>query len=93
MTTMPIGFWPTAVIEDRYGGAYSKGRWLAIACADEYVPVQGMGDDVSRVQWCLEEGPYASDIEAMEFWANPPKWIAAGRSPDLAVIALRGKAQ
>lgn len=76
---------PVAVIEDRYGGTYSGGGWLAISVADH------IENGAYRVVRCLEGGPSDSDVEAREFWESPPPWIAVGRSPNEAVEALRAK--
>lgn len=80
MTTFPI-----AIIEDRYGGAYSRGRWLAIAEAD--APFDGPRSE-TRVQFCLNDGPHGGDTDAMTFWIAPPDWIAVGMTPEEARTAL-----
>lgn len=77
-----IDLWPVAVIEDRYGGVYSGGAWLAIAEATIHLGLQ------TRVGWCLDDGPHGDDGDAMEFWAEPPPWIAVGATPDEARNAL-----
>jgi len=80
--------WPIVIVQDRYGGTYSGGGWLAIAKADEVEPhAYGM----SRIACCLNAGPHGSDTAAMAFWLFPPDWIAAGRSPDEAAVALLAK--
>ena len=78
--------YPIAIIEDRYTGAYSGGRWLAIGWADV-----AHGHHATRVSAMLAEGPSGSDTEAMEFWDNPPNWIAAGSTPDVAEAVLRAR--
>lgn len=80
--------WPIVILQDRYGGTYSGGAWLAIAKADEAEP-NAMG--ASRVVCCLMAGPHGSDTDAMAFWLFPPPWIAAGSSPNEAAIALLEK--
>ena len=75
---------PIAVIEDRYGGIYSGEPWLAIGRAD-YPDNGGY-----RIIHCLQGGPHGDDVEAAEFWASPPGWIAAGATPDQAVQNLKG---
>lgn len=84
----PVSLYPIVVIEDRYGGCYSDGQWLAIAEGDKRMPEFG---GISRTYYCLDDGPNGSDTDAMEFWANPPSWVAIGISPDLAVKALLEK--
>lgn len=76
MSTFPI-----AIIEDRYGGTYSHGPWLAVACAD--TPIDGSRSE-SRAQFILNEGPNGGDTDAMTFWFAPPDWIAVGHTPDEA---------
>jgi hypothetical protein len=72
---------PIAIIEDRYS-VYAGGSWLAIAQADI------LHDGLPRITWCLSHGPFAGDIEAAEFWASPPNWIAVGQSPDHVLEVL-----
>lgn len=36
-------------------------------------------------------GPWGSDTQAADFWAAPPKWAAAGDTPDAALKALYEK--
>jgi hypothetical protein len=69
---------PIAVIEDRYMGSYSKGEWIAVACWDDHA-------------MDILAGPHGDDIPAMIFWEDPPKWIAAGATPDEAIASLRAK--
>jgi hypothetical protein len=74
--------YPIAIIQDRYGGSYSGGAWLAISRSDQ------LENGAYRVVRCLEGGPHDGDVEAREFWANPPSWIAAGATPDEAIKKL-----
>ncbi|MBO9715197.1 hypothetical protein [Sphingomonas sp.] len=76
--------YPVAILEDRYGGGYSGGKWIAVACADE-----GFGlEPLSRVDWMLQNGPHGNDLDAAGFWSNPPTWVAVGSTPDGALEAL-----
>ena len=75
--------YPIAVIEDRYGGVYSGGKWLAISCADH------LENGAYRIVRCLEDGPHRDDSDAAVFWSNPPSWIASGGSPDEAIRKLQ----
>jgi hypothetical protein len=77
--------YPTAIVQDRYNGCYSGGAWLAIAAADR------LENGAYRIIRYLEGGPHGDDSDAQDFWANPPPWIAAGRSPDEAEERLRAK--
>lgn len=80
------GLWPIALIEDRYSGVYSGGRWLAIANANAEIERDG-----SRIQNVLFGDAYADDISAAGFWVETPEWIAVGNTPDEALDALRAK--
>jgi hypothetical protein len=82
---MGIGLssYPVAIIEDRYGGCYSGGAWLAIAIADH------LENGAYRVVGCLEDGPHGDDTDAQMFWAGPPSWIAVGNTPDEALANLK----
>lgn len=83
-----LDYWPAAIIQDRYNGVYAGGSWLAISEADTQFE-HGM----SRVDWCLNDGPYGDDTDAMMFWAEPPTWIAVGNTPDAALSALKALGQ
>ena len=74
-----LGVWPVVVIQDRYGGTYSRGLWLALQNADE----RRMRD--------VFDGPHGDDCDAMEFWMEPPAWIAVGPTPNEAIKALLAK--
>ena len=78
--------YPIAIVQDRYTGVYSGGRWLAIACATDLVD-----GGQTRVGFCLksDHGPSASDVEAGSFWVAPPSWIAVGDTPEEALANLR----
>lgn len=75
---------PIAIIEDRYGGAYSGGEWLAISQA--YIE---HSNKTTRASYCLQDGPSGDDVSAMNFWSDKPDWITAGSSPDKALAELR----
>ena len=85
MSSPPVHSYPIVVLEDRYGGCYSGGQWLAIAEAD--APVADNGQ--SRVAWAMgDEGPSGCDLAARLFWQAPPCWISAGQTPDDAIAGL-----
>jgi len=73
---------PVVIVEDRYTGAYSHGKWLAI---DGSSGIEDLGFLM------LQDGPLGDDIDAMEFWKTPPDWIAVGDTPDKALESLRQK--
>ena len=85
MSSDEPNLYPIVVVEDRYGGCYSHGRWFAIAEADK--PLEG----ISRVNWVMENGAGSNDVTCGIFWADPPPWVAVGNTPDEAVASLRAK--
>jgi len=68
--------WPIAVVQDRYMGTYSGGKWVAIPKADYY---------------SLDHTVWGDDIEAME-WAHrnlrQVKRVGVGDTPDEALKDL-----
>jgi hypothetical protein len=83
MSKISDALYPVAIIQDRYNGCYSHGQWLAISQASNWYR-----DTLTRVSWCLYEGPHGDDMDAMTFWQNPPEWIAAGATPEEAIAKL-----
>jgi hypothetical protein len=73
--------YPIMIFEDRYMGAYSKGKWIAVAEAD----VDGRTEE-------LCDGAAGDDPDAMEFWHDPPAWVAVGNTPNEALASLMQKA-
>lgn len=81
MTDIPVDLYPVIVVQDRYSGVYSGGKWWAVARADE------------RLQEVIWNFPaFDGDTECHNFWLDPPDWIAVGKTPDEAVQALIAKA-
>ena len=74
--------YPVAILQDRYGGGYSGGTWIAIRNAD--TPERG----TDRLSWVAEDGPSGNDVDAADFWQQPPPWIAVGETPDAALTHL-----
>ena len=74
---------PIAVLQDRYGGAYSRGAWLAIACSNK------LENGAYRIIRCMEGGPHGDDSEAGISWSDPLSWIAVGNTPEEAIQNLR----
>jgi hypothetical protein len=81
--------YPLAVIEDRYGGSYAGGDWIAIACANE----PELGGKIIALLNAEDgvEGPWSDDVSAMCFWKEPPEFVAVGQTPDSAIAALLKK--
>lgn len=81
---------PIAIFEDRYRGAYSGGKWVAIAgfCSDgparELLALLAADDQDSP-------SPWAQDVPTMRFWQEPPAFVAVGDTPDEALKALNEK--
>ena len=82
---IPIELYPVAIVQDRYGGGYSGGMWLAVVDCTEAIAGR------SRIDWVLNEGPSGGDGDAAEFWCDPPSWIAAASNPDAALLAVLAK--
>lgn len=85
--------YPIAIIEDRYDGSYSGGSWLAIANSDmdETFVYEGNFVMTTRVLLMLQDGPHGDDPTVRAFWDSPPRWIAAGKTPDAALRNLLQK--
>ena len=65
--------YPVAIIEDRYSGTYSGGKWLAFSCANERI---------------FGLACFGGDGDAMAFWLEPPKDIGVGSTPQEALEKL-----
>ncbi len=81
---IPPSFYPVLLLQDRYGGVYSGGQWIAIHEANRLVTLE------TRAAWVVVHGPSGNDFDAASFWSEPPDWIAVGASPDEAIKALLG---
>jgi hypothetical protein len=79
---VPPELYPIMVVEDRYQGVYSRGRWWAVARAD--APLDG----TTRITWLMENGPSGDDVTASVFWRYAPLWIAADATADAAIAKL-----
>jgi hypothetical protein len=83
----PAKLYPLIVLWDRCSGTYSGGDWVAVANADE-----AYGLFSNRVTWLIEgNGAFGGDIEAAEFWSQPPEWVASGETPEVAIANLASK--
>ena len=78
--------YPIAVIEDRYGGTYSGGKWIAVA--DFYA---SCGDALRSRLGVVVDGAHGDDLTAAEFGGEKPEWCAVGNTPDEAIANLRAK--
>lgn len=73
---MGLDCYPVAILQDRYGGTYLGGDWLALA-----------KDSASRRE--AVEGMYGDDCEAANFVV--PEWAAVGNTPNEALANLYRK--
>lgn len=79
--------YPIAIIEDRYQGVYSKGKWVAIPSSDDQ-----QGDfegHRSSLEYLYEYG-FGNPAEAKDFWYThgDELWIAVGDTPNEALKNL-----
>jgi hypothetical protein len=84
----PIDAYPVAIVQDRYGGTYSRGEWLAVGGFDER-DVRGPRGP-TRLDFVMLNA-HGSDPEAMDFWTGEARelsWLAVGETPDHALAAL-----
>ena len=70
-----LEFYPVALRQDRYGGCYSGGKWVAMV---------GDGPTYKRLELGDQEA-FHDDPSAMEFWDDPPANVAADDSPTEAL--------
>jgi hypothetical protein len=74
--------WPVRIYQDRYGGSYSGGGWVAVDMACKNMEITQ-----------IETGILGGDVEVREFWSvvSHEKWIAVGPTPNDALAALEAK--
>lgn len=91
-----ISMYPVAIVEDRYSGVYSSGRWVAIAQWENDASGEaGQDEYISRLRFVDREGN-GDDTDAMTFWSaaldrksvSPFWWVAVGETPNHAWDAL-----
>lgn len=74
-----MSLWPICIFEDRYSGAYSGGKWVAMGRCDR----KQSRDNV-------EAGVNGGDLE---FWTNERKALMGlGDTPNAALADLEAKA-
>ncbi len=78
--------YPVAIFEDRYTGAYSGGKWIAVAGCDDHF------QRTTRFQFAFD-GTHDSDPGAADFGALIPeiRFIAVGDTPQEAYDNLEKK--
>jgi hypothetical protein len=79
-----LNLYPTEIHQDRYGGTYSGGLWYAAWMWAE-------GGNYSRIEEEIANGPAGGDPDALNFWSNPPRWVAVGSTPNEALDNLKSK--
>ena len=94
--------WPVAILEDRYSGVYSGGKWVAIAraecgCCDADLPVEKTkqlpAENDTRFSYVADQ-VLGGDFEVGEFgcWIPLIPWVAVGETPNEALANLYAKA-
>lgn len=76
-----IDCYPVVIYEDRYGGVYSGGEWIAVC--------SGCREGRNLLE--MDGGPYDGDFEAGEWGADIPEWAAVGNTPNEALHNLYTK--
>lgn len=76
--------YPVVILQDRYGGTYAGGPWIAVAESFDSAEEGPSHLDLVRA------GAFGSDREAAEFWDQheAAPWIAVGATPNRALAAL-----
>ena len=89
----PYRHFPTVILEDRYGGTYSGGAWIAVGGWYHYTDPKPESSDETRFQW-VEGIAHGDDFEAAEglIFATLP-WIGLGATPDAALADLMRKGE
>lgn len=79
--------YPITILQDRYGGTYAGGEWIAVAESFD-VP----GDSAGHLD-LVRAGAFGSDREAADFWDRYEEapWVATGPTPNRALAALLDK--
>ncbi len=79
--------YPIAIIEDRYNGVYSKGKWVAIASSR--FQMVAFVENCTNFEY-LDNYGFGDDCEADKFWDTHKDelWIAVGDTPDEALKNL-----
>lgn len=63
--------YPATIVNDRYGGCYSGGRWVAFPLAQEEIPEEAMGEDVECARfWDGYNEPFGLGAWPDEAWDN-----------------------
>lgn len=91
-------FYALAIIEDRYTGTYSGGRFIAIANAFDEEHAQEYDGEIYPCRFNLvHDMAHDGDPEASNFWhyvrENDFPWVAVGDTPNAAVEALQARSK
>jgi hypothetical protein len=82
--------YPVVIIEDRYGGCYSHGKWIAIAQAFDCATSL---DESTCYFDIVRENALADDVTTSNWWYDTlqqdPDWLAVGNTPDEALANLK----
>ena len=84
---IPVGLYPIAIIQSRYGGAYEGGEWHAIADYEEFLDI---GNDAPDYVIAYQEYATGDDCAAFDFWQLDyvRMHIGVGDTPDDALASL-----
>ena len=77
-----MNLYPIYIIQDRYGGSYSDGEWIAIS--EAYNNLEE-----------VENGTHGNDVTARSYGYDikNKKYVAVGNTPDEALRNLQNKNQ
>ena len=89
--------WPIAVVQDRYMGTYTGGKWVAIPRADYYsLDHTVWGDDVDAMEWAHRNlrqvkrvGVGATPDEALKDLLSIAESLDLRYDPEQEVVRLR----
>lgn len=81
--TKHIDLYPIGIVEDRYGGTYSGGKWVAIANVELH--------SIDELMNNIDPSPWGDDMSASDWGDVPPDWAAVGETPDEALQNLYAK--
>lgn len=95
--------YPTTIITTRYRGVYEGGRWAALDCSFEEVPLAAIGDELECAEFWAQAHAGAYEISDFRAWVQAPAGpresrgstprrilnVGTGDTPAAALAALR----
>ena len=87
---IPIGLYPIAIVQSRYGGTYEGGEWHAIA---DYEVFLDCGNDAPDYVTAYHEYATGDDCAAFDFWQldYARMRVGVGDTPNDALASLLKK--